>query len=252
VWAIVPASSIQPIAQLTFEMQPPTRGALGGVIVRGTDTTGVVAASITIDPPQTLSAAISLSVTLIDPQGKPIRQALPGLRFLRQFNAPNRLAFGPEYQPLTVADRLPLPDTPQAIPAVVLEYAEALDIISQRSNQLITVPDTSTLTRDDYANVIGTASILRGQPALGTWTSIRLTRRPGEIDPHLATTAGPVATEQPLTVSIAGIEHDLGTAYSYLPSARVEGDLNAALGPSGTIELMLVPGESKYAVTSIQ
>lgn len=61
-----------------------------------------------------------------------------------------------------------------------------------------------------------------------------------------------MATEQPLTVSIAGIEHDLGTAYSYLPSARVEGDLNAAPGPSGTIELMLVPGESNYAVRSIR
>jgi hypothetical protein len=252
VWAIVPSSGIQPIAQLTFDMQPPTRGGLGGVIVRGTDTTGVVAASITIDPPHDESPAIRLSVTLVDPQAKPIRQALPGLRFLREFNAPNRLAFGPEYQPLTVADALPLPHSPQAIPAMVLEYAEALNIISQRSNQLITVPDFSTLTGDDYASVIGTVSVLRGEPALGTWTSIRLTRRPGEIDPRLATTAGPVATTQPLTVSIAGTEHDLGSAYSYLPSARVEGDLKAEPGPSGTIELMLVPGNSNYAVRSIR
>ena len=200
VWAIVPTDDMQPLSQLTFDMQPPTRGALGGMIVRGTDTTGVVAATITIDPPQDESPAIHLSVTLIDPQGKPIRQALPGLHFLRQFNAPNRLSFGQEYQPLTVADRLPLPGSPQAIPAIALDYAEALDAISQRRNELITVPDFSTLTPNDYASVIGTASILRGQVAYGTWKSIPLRRKPGEIDPRLCITAGPVATEQPLTV----------------------------------------------------
>jgi hypothetical protein len=252
VWAIVPPDDMKPVAQLSFDMQLPTRGALGGMIVRGTDTTGVVAANITIDPPQDESPAIHLSVTLIDPQGKPIRQALPGLRFLRQFNAPNRLAFGPEYQPLTVADRLPLPASPQAIPPVVLDYAEALDVIGQRSNQLITVPDFSTLTAHDYASVIGTASILRGQAAYGTWASIPLRRKPGEIDPRLAATASPVATEQPLTVSIAGIEYDLGRAYSYLPSARVEGDLNAVPGPDGTIELTLVPGDNNHAIRSVQ
>lgn len=154
-WAIVPPDDMQPIAQLTLEMEAPTRGSLGGLFVRGTDTTGVVAAIITIDPPGDEYPAIRLSVTLIDPQGKPIRQALPGLRFLRHFNAPNHLAFGPEYGPLTVADSLPMPDAPQAIPATVLQYAEALDTISQRSNKLITLPDFSTLTVDDYANMIG-------------------------------------------------------------------------------------------------
>jgi len=49
---------------------------------------------------------------------------------------------------------------------MVLEYAEALDIISRHSNQLVTVSDFSTLTRDVYANAIGTAGLPRGQPAL--------------------------------------------------------------------------------------
>jgi hypothetical protein len=252
VWAIVPPDGIQPIAQLIFEMEAPTRGQMGGLFVRGTDTTGVVAVSITIDPPGDEHPAIHLSVTLIDPQGKPIGQALPGLRFLGQFNTPNRLAFGPEYGLLTAADSLPLPDSPQAVPSTVLHYVEALDTISQRSNKLVTLPDISALTIEDYASVTGAASILRGGAAYGTWTPIPAHPKPGDIDPGLATTAGPVTTDQPLTVSIEGVEHDLGRAHSYLPSARIEGDLNAEPGPDGTIAVTVVPGENNHAVRSIR
>ena len=252
VWAIVPPDSLQPLAQLSFEVDAPTCGALGGMIVRGTDTTGVVAAGITVDPPGDEHPAIRLSVTLINPDGKPIRQALPGLRFLRQFHAPNRLAFGPEYGPLTVADSLPLLDSPPAIPALVLDYAEALDTISQHSNRLIPLPDLSTLTSNDYATVIGTATILRGEAAFGRWVPIPAHPKPDEIDPRLVGTAGPVVTEQPLTVSIAGIEYDLGKTYSYLPSARIEGDITAEPGPGGTIDVTVVPGDNNHAVRSLR
>ena len=100
--------------------------------------------------------------------------------------------------------------------------------------------------------MIGTANILRGEAALGTFASIRAPRRPGEIDPRLAAASGPIATTQPLTVTIAGVEYDLGSAHTYLPSARVEGDLNAEPGPDETIELTVVLGESNYAVRSLR
>jgi hypothetical protein len=132
---------MQPVAQLVFDMEAPTRGPLGGMHVRGTDTTGVVAASITTDPPADQQPQIRLSVTLIAPEGKPIRQALPGLRFTGHFTRPNRLAFGPEYCPLTAADSLPLPEPPPALRPQVLMYAEALGTISQHANATITVPD---------------------------------------------------------------------------------------------------------------
>ena len=243
---------MQPVAQLVFDMEAPTRGQLGGLFVRGTDTTGVVATSITIDPPGDEHPVIRLSVTLIDPEGKPIRQALAGLRFTGQFTAPNRLAFGPEYGPLTAADSLPLPDPPPAVPAAVLLYAEALATISQHATTTIVLPDLPALTADDFASVIGTASILRGEAAYGTWTSIPAHPKPGQFDPRLYTTPGPVSTTQPLTVSIAGVEHNLGSAYSYLPSARVEGDPNAEPGPDGTIPVTLVPGDNNDAIRSIR
>lgn len=250
VWSIVPPDSTQPVAQLVFDMEAPSRGQMGGLFVQGTDTTGVVAATITIDPPDDEHPAIRLSVTLIDPEGKPIRQALPGLRFIGQFSAPNRLAFGPEYGPLTAADSLPLPDPPPAVPAVVLLYAEALGTISQHANSTIVLPDLPTLTADDFASVIGTASILRGEAAYGSWTSIPAHPRPGQFDPRLYTTPGPVSTTQPLIVSIAGVEHNLGSAYSYLPSARAEGDPNTEPGPDGTIPVTLVPGDNNDAIRS--
>ena len=252
VWAVVPPDSIQPIAQLVFDMEAPTRGQLGGLFVRGTDTTGVVAASITTDPPDDEHPAIRLSVTLIDPEGKPIRQALPALRFTGQFSSPNRLAFGPEYGPLSAADSLPLPDPPPAVPAAVLLYAEALGTISQYASTTIVLPDLQTLTADEFASVIGTASILRGDAAYGTWTSIQAHPRPGQFDPRLYTRPGPVSTTQPLIVSIAGVEHNLGSAYSYLPSARAEGDPNTEPGPDGTILVTLVPGDNDGAIRSIR
>jgi hypothetical protein len=252
VWAIIPPDSMQPVAQLVFDMEAPTRGPLGGLFVRGTDRTGVVAASITTDPPGDEHPLAHLSVTLIDPEGKPIRQALPGLRFAGQFTAPNRLAFGPEYGPLTAAEGLPLPNLPPAVPALILAYAEALATISEHANATIALPDLPTLTADDFANVIGTAGVLRGDVVYGTWTQIQTHRRPGEIDPRLYTAPGPVVTTQPLIVSIAGVEHNPGNAYSYLPSARAEGDPDAEPGPDGTIKVTLVPGDSNDAVRSIR
>jgi hypothetical protein len=251
VWAIVSPDSMQPVAQLVLDMEAPTRGQLGGLFVRGTDTTGVVAASITIDPPDDEHPVIQLSVTLIAPEGKPIRQALAGLRFAGQFAAPNRLAFGPEYGALTAADSLPLPDPPSAVPAAVLAYAEALATISQHATATIVLSDLATLTAGDFTSVIGTASILRGEAAYGTWTSIAARPKPGQLDPRLYITPGPVSTAQPLTVSVAGVEHNVGSAYSYLPSARAQGDPNAEPGPDGTILVTLVPGDNNDAIRSI-
>ncbi len=114
------------------------------------------------------------------------------------------------------------------------------------------VMSLATLTADDFAGVIGTASILRGDAAYGTWTSMPAHPRPGQFDPRLYTTPGPVSTTQPLIVSIAGVEHNLGSAYSYLPSARAEGDPNAEPGPDGTIPVTLVPGDNNDAIRSIR
>ena len=51
-------------------------------------------------------------------------------------------------------------------------------------------------------------------------------------------------------MSIAGVEHNLGSAYSYLPSARAEGDPNTEPGPDGTIPVTLVPGDNNDAIRS--
>ena len=154
-------------------------------------------------PPTDENAEIRLSVTLISAEGKPIRQVLPGLRFAGHFARPNRLAFGPEYGPLTAADSLPLPEPPPALRSQVLLYAEALGTISQYANATITLPlsDLPVLTADDFA---------------------------------------------------AGVEHNLGSAISYLPSTRAEGDPDAEPGPDGTITVTLVPGDNNDAIRSVR
>ena len=251
-WAIVTAHNTEPLAQLTFQMDAPTRGPLGGLLVQGTDSTGVVAATIRVDPPQSENPTIGLSVTLIDPTGKPVRQVLPGLRFMRQFQSPNRLAFGPEYGPLTVADALPLPSGNQAIPAFVLEYVEALDLISSTSGTIINLPDLAALTSEDYRSILGAAGVLRGERIPLTWSSITARIRPGAIDPAQADVGHQIMTEQDLIVNIAGTEHRIGRAFTYLHSARISGNLSAEPGPDGNIEVTIVPAADNRAIMTTQ
>jgi hypothetical protein len=59
-------------------------------------------------------------------QGDPV----PRTRSFEEREAPNRLAFGPEFGMLTAAGSLPLPDPPSAVPSAVLAYAEALGAAS--------------------------------------------------------------------------------------------------------------------------
>jgi hypothetical protein len=250
VWAIVPPDIMEPLAQLTFQMETPTRGMSGGM-QHGVDTTGVVAATIRVGPPRDENRAVSLSVTVIDPAGKPVGQVLPGLRFLRRFSAPGRLAFGPEYGLLTVADWLPLPESPQTIPATALEYAESLQAISQRSGKMIEFPDLADVTEDDYTNIIGIGKVLRGERVPLTWSSITARIRPGVIDPETLA-ARPLMTSQNLIATISDNQYDLGQFYTYLLSAHIEGDLSAEPGPDGNIPIAIVPGDNNQAIMTSQ
>jgi hypothetical protein len=248
VCAILPADTMEPLAQLTFEMEAPTRGMFRGMRVHGVDTTGVVALTILQAPLEAkVRTAVTFSVSVIDPMGKPVGQVLPGLRFLHQFSAPDRLALGPEYGFLTVIDGLPLPDSPQIVPAIALEYAESLQAISQRSGKVIEFPDLSQETADGYTSIIGIGRVLRGQATPLTWSSITARIRPGSIAKG-SFIDQPMATEQDLTVTISSIEHALGRFYTYLISADIEGDMNAVPGPDGHIPVTIVPRENNRAI----
>ena len=250
VWAILPPDTMEPLAQLTLQMEAATRGMSGGTHVHGVDTTGVVAVTIRVGPPGDGNRAVSLSVAVIDPAGKPVGQVLPGLRFLSRFSAPGRLAFGPEYGLLTVADGFPLPESPQIIPATALEYAESLQAISQRSGKVIELPEFADVTEDDYSNIIGIGKVLRGERVPLTWSSITARVRPG-VDPKTLA-ARPLMTSQNLTATISGTQYDLGQFYTYLLSTRIEGDLRAEPGPDGNLPIAIVPGDSSQAIMTSQ
>jgi hypothetical protein len=247
VWAIVPPDTVEPLAQLTFQMEAPTRGMSGGMHVQGVDTTGVVAATIRVSALEDGKQAVSLSVTVIDPVGKLVGQVLPGLQFLRRFSAPGRLAFGSEYGLFTVADGLPLPESQQTIPAIALEYAESLQVISQRSGKVIEFPDLADVTENDYSNIIGIGKVLRGERVSLTWSSITAQVRPGGIEPETLA-SGLRMTSQNVTATISGTQYDLGQFYTYLLSARIEGDLGAEPGPDGNIPMAILPGDNNQAV----
>jgi hypothetical protein len=115
---------------------------------------------------------------------------------------------------------------------------------------MIALPDLPALTADDFASVVGTAGILRGEALFGTWTSIPAHPESGQFDPRLYSASGPVVTTQSLVVTAVGVEYNLGSAYAYLLSVRVDGDPDAEPGPDGTIPLTLVPGDNNDAIRS--
>jgi hypothetical protein len=120
--------------------------------------------TIIIDPPAGDGIRqVRLSVTVIDPKGKPVGQALPGLRFMRQFRGPGRLAFGAEYSPLTTASAFSLSESSPTISATALEYVEALEAISRRSGKMILLPDLTEVPEDEYKEIIGIGRVLRGE-----------------------------------------------------------------------------------------
>lgn len=248
VWAILPPGSVDPAAQLTFAMEPATRGMSGGIRVHGVDTTGVVDGTIVVDPPAGDGIRqVRLSVTVIDPAGKPVGQVLPGLRFMRHFRGPGRLAFGPEYGPLTVASAFALSESSPAISAATLEYVEALEAISRRSGKLILLPELTEVPQDDYKNIIGIGRVLRGEQSPGTWSPVRVRVLPAPAGVDLGV-ARPYPMSQDVAVVISGVEHALGKLYTYLLSARIEVDADAEPDETGHVPATMVPGDNNRAV----
>jgi hypothetical protein len=252
VWGIVTAGGEEILARLTFELEAPTRGQFGGLSVHGVDTTGVVAVAIRIDPPADENPKIGLSVTLVDPQGKAVQQALPGLRFIEHFRSPNRLAFGPEYGPLTPVDSPHLPEGVQAMPSQVLAYAEALGAISRSSGLQVKFPDLSSLTSDDYRDIIGIGRLLRGEHVRITWSAITARVRSGSIEPSQTANPQPMMTAQDLAVKIMGTEHRVGRSFTHLLSASIVGDLKADPDADGNIEITIVPGDNNQAIMTTE
>jgi hypothetical protein len=216
--------------------------------VHGVDTTGVVDGTIIVDPPAGDGMrTVRLSVTVIDPKGKPVGQALPGLRFMRQFRGPGRLAFGPEYGPLTAASAFTLSESSPAVSATALEYVEALDAISRRSGKLILLPELTEVPLDEYKAIIGIGRALRGEQSPVTWSPMRAGVLLAAIGLDLGV-ARPYPMSQDVTVKISGVEHALGTLYTYLLSARIEVDPDGEPDETGQVPATIVPGDNNQAV----
>jgi hypothetical protein len=247
VWAILPPGGTDPEAQLTFVMEPATRGVAGGIRVHGVDTTGVVDGTIVVDPPAGDGVrTVRLSVTGIDPKGKPVGQVLPGLRFMRQFRGPGRLAFGPEYGPLAAATAFTLSESSPAVSATALEYVEALDAISRRSGKLILLPELTEVPVDEYKDIIGIGRVLRGEQSPVTWSPVRTRVLPAPIGVDLGVARLPNVAGR--CVKISGVEHALGRLYTSLLSARFEADADAEPDENGHVPATMVPGDDNQAV----
>jgi hypothetical protein len=248
VWAILPPGSVDPEAQLTFVMEPATRGVSGGIRVHGVDTTGVVDGTIIVDPPAGDGIRqVRLSAAVIDPKGKPVGQVLPGLRFMRQFRGPGRLAFGAEYGPLAAASAFALSESSPTISDTALAYVEALEAISQRSGKLILLPELTEVPQDEYKEIIGIGRVLRGEQSPFTWAPIRARVLPARIGLHLDV-ARRYPMSQDVAVRLSGVEHALGKLYTYLLSARIEVDADAEPDKNGAVPATIVPGDNNQGV----
>lgn len=249
VWAIVPPDTIEPLAELVFEMGIPTRGISGGGQVRGVDSTGVIVAIMRFEPSDSEERTVSISLSTIDPAGKPIKQVLPGTKFLRHFHAPNRLALGPEYGLLTVAAEFTLPDPSESVPAITLECVEALGAISQRCGQIVSYPAVGEMDEEDLRHILSVGRLLRGEQVPITWSSIK-TRASQETITANSWGKGILPTVQGLAVKLSGGSYDLGKFYTYLLSHRIETDPAAEPDDEGRIAVTILPDEHNQAIMS--
>ena len=69
--------------------------------------------------------------------------------------------------------------------------------------------------------------------------------KPATVVPRSWRTPGPM-----LPANDTGTEYNLGSLYSYLPSARAVGNPATPIGPDGTVPVMLVPGDNDDGIRS--
>lgn len=233
-----PAS--QELATARIKFGQATAGFAGEGMRRvGTEEHGVFKIDVRMDLTEQTS---SFTLSGGEVAGLRPAEALPGLRVVAAFRAPNLLRFALPYGPITHAG-VPLsggdPESGLWLEGLV-KLVEALAIIQEHTAVQITVPALAQLTDEIGNELIGIAHILETQQEESTWTGFACDLPAHTIDPEPDYEASaPCTIDRPLVARVGDLQVPLGEVRYRFASARLASTTPL---PDGRVRVKLVPG----------
>ncbi len=214
--------------EAAIHLKRATRGSKG-IELLGTAASGVfeVEARVTFGAVSEEGKGIDVTGTMqlhgLDPVGVPVRRALYGMRFLERLKPGRSLHWLFEYSDTTIAVmpiEAEMPDIPEGLRRVL----EKLD----RLQDLVPVPllVPSAVTAEDGVKIERAVRLADGATLGGSWDHlvVCLERATSDIDRARAAIENgePVAVEVPLTISLDGVEYQLGTLVQEFSGGHLE------------------------------
>jgi hypothetical protein len=218
----------EPVSETLVDMAVPTTGVSGqGFGARGVERNGVFALRILTDLETNL---IKLSLEPQDLTGISPIDAIPALRLVGAFTAPNLMQIAQPYGPPDT-EAMPIPAEGGAIDLdeLVVAYVEALAQLQSKTSVQLKIPNFDLVTRKEALELIEAARLLRGEGVKFRWSQV-------PVDLHSPPTETPTESitlllRQQLNITVEGTPIHLGLKQVYFPSAVLDierSDLSAA------------------------
>ncbi len=250
-WCIVPPGSglAQPIAEVLILCDAPTLGPQGGTRTTGQDSSELIrtVGLVDGDPPDASAKFTIFLPDLSTLVGRPVQEVVPILRFATNWHAPNRLKFAPEYGPLMTDPDLEIPSPPQ-LPEWTLRYAEAVQLISDRTGTAVCLPDLADVSESHYNEIRAIATLLQGG-SIELTVAEQVLMVPAQ-DVEQVEMLPPIPRTYPYTVAIkiAGAEIQLPQAELRIPAARLVRGTDATTDQQGSVPMTLLPVDDSPAI----
>lgn len=182
------------LAEALLDMEPVTRGPLGGIRGHGKEEAGAFELELLVDPDQdNATGRVEFTIGLCDLTGLEPAAIRAGIKFLNELRHPNKMQFAPVYGP-AAGDGIALETVDPPVTAGFLDFIHALADIQEQLSADVRIPKLDEVTRDTYEWVLRASRLLRGETIRETWSARTLT----------LSEARPLPTDGPVRLALAG------------------------------------------------
>ena len=217
-----------------------------GITLKGSDALGILRLQLRLNPLQQVGKIV---VSVVErPLGGPAA-ALPLLRLLAAFRAPNLLRLDLHDDSNPLVDTAIVESLSDAVPQQVLKLIEDLADIQDHTRSSFAVP--SSLTRQDAMTIHRAARLIAGEHVPIADQSVTFTFFPDDPERIDRQLDGEFQLMQALprtAIRIAGRELDLGPSITYIRRCRLSDSTSLIQDAHGgvTVTLDLPPGTSAH------
>ncbi|MFK0190574.1 hypothetical protein [Kitasatospora sp. NPDC090308] len=231
------------LASVTVELTTVIRGSSGvSGYLRGQEINGAFDVTVRLD---VKNQKQSFRFSLREPQGSRLESLRDGFKFLANFRAPNQLCLR---NPLrtTGSEPMPIADPGDASASTAYDVLEALIRIQAIAGRTIRMPKLLDRPVTDFAPWIEAAHLLEGKPLQFAWDELSFTP-PAAPAEFIDTLPAALMVRDKLTISVDGLELDLGFRQFYTPAVHLK---PGAVIPERGGQVTLVPyGDSGGILT---